>query len=238
MLLAEDFRRSAREALKGKWGLAVGTGFVAALLGAGGGFNYSSRYNYKDSEYLKDFFQTDTGETILHILIPLGVILIIYAVALFFIGGAITLGYVRFNKNLINNTNPEFKDIFSRFDIFWEGFLLQLLTGIFIALWTFLFIIPGIIAAYRYAMAPYILEDNPTLGITDAITASKNMMMGNKWRLFCLELSFIGWGFLCIFTLGIGFLWLFPYMSASKAAFYYEVSGKSHEPPSEFEITE
>ena len=64
------------------------------------------------------------------------------------------------------------------------------------------------------------------MGISEAISCSKEMMMGNKWRLFCLEISFIGWAFLCIFTCGIGFLWLTPYESAATCAFFYEVSGK------------
>ena len=54
---------------------------------------------------------------------------------------------------------------------------------------------------------------------------SKQMMDGNKWRLFCLRLSFIGWDILCGFTLGIGYLWLNPYKQAAEAAFYREISG-------------
>jgi uncharacterized membrane protein len=52
------------------------------------------------------------------------------------------------------------------------------------------------------------------------------MMHGNKWRLFCLELSFIGWGILCLLTCGIGFLWLSPYMFQAEAAMYHEISGR------------
>ena len=77
-------------------------------------------------------------------------------------------------------------------------------------------------------MAPYILEENPSLGINEAIKQSKEMMYGNKWRYFCLGLSFIGWIFLCILTFGIGFLWLNPYVSAAYAAFYDEISGKNN----------
>ncbi len=62
----------------------------------------------------------------------------------------------------------------------------------------------------------------------EAIERSKVMMVGHKWRLFCLELSFIGWAILCLFTLGIGLLWYVPYYNAAIAAFYLEVSGQEN----------
>jgi Predicted integral membrane protein len=77
--------------------------------------------------------------------------------------------------------------------------------------------------AYAYAMVPFILHDNPGLDAMDAIKQSKEMMRGHKWHLFCLELSFIGWFLLCLLTLGIGFLWLYPYIKASKACFYNDL---------------
>ena len=74
-------------------------------------------------------------------------------------------------------------------------------------------------------MTEYILAENPELSASEAISRSKQMMDGNKWRLFCLQFSFIGWSILCAFTLGIGNLWLTPYKQAARAAFYREVSG-------------
>ena len=103
---------------------------------------------------------------------------------------------------------------------------MQLLVSIYTFLWTLLFIIPGFIAAFSYAMTPYILEENPYMPINDAIRQSKEMMRGNKWRLFCLEISFIGWAILCLLTCGIGFLWLTPYYNAAICAFYYDISGR------------
>lgn len=74
-----------------------------------------------------------------------------------------------------------------------------------VMLWSILFVIPGYIALYRYAMTPYIMAENENLSVMEAITESKQIMMGNKWRLFCLDLSFLGWELLGILTLGIGF---------------------------------
>lgn len=91
-----------------------------------------------------------------------------------------------------------------------------------------LFVIPGIVAAYSYAMAPFIMLENPNCGARQALAESKEMMRGNRWRLFCLEISFVGWSILNLFTLGIGSLWLNPYVEVSRAAFYREISGTSY----------
>ena len=95
-------------------------------------------------------------------------------------------------------------------------------------LWSLLLIIPGIIAGYSYAMTGYILAENPELTASEAIARSKEMMAGNRFRLFCLHFSFIGWEILCTLTLGIGNLWLRPYKQAAEAAFYREISGTGY----------
>ena len=230
MHYASDFRRMAREALSGRWMLAVGTGFVATLLGAsimgmGGGGSSNGSGNGGDKEsYLHNILDPELLSIIKPILIGLGTVAIIYFIIRLVIGGATTLGYAKFNLNLVDNVEARFDDIFSQYNRLGAGFLMQLLRGIYTALWTLLFIIPGVIAAYSYSMTPYIMYENPDVGANDAIGMSKEMMKGNKWRLFCLQFSFIGWAFLCIFTVGIGFLWLKPYIEASSAAFYREVS--------------
>ena len=141
------------------------------------------------------------------------------------LGGAVSLGYAKFNLNLVDGQPPRFDDLFSEFHRIWPAFCLQFLMGLFVVLWSLLFIIPGILAAYSYAMAPYIMAENPDMTAREAIAASKEMMQGNRWRLFCLGFSFIGWGLLCALTLGIGNLWLRPYEEAAQAAFYRDLSG-------------
>lgn len=102
--------------------------------------------------------------------------------------------------------------------------------GLYTFLWSLLFIIPGIIAAYSYAMTGYILAEDPELTAGEAISRSKEMMSGNRFRLFCLQFSFIGWEILSALTLGIGNLWLRPYKQAAVAAFYREISGTEYFP--------
>ena len=91
-----------------------------------------------------------------------------------------------------------------------------------------MFIIPGIIAAYRYSLAIYFMARNPEMGIFEAINESKTYMDGNKMNLFVLELSFIGWIFLAILTCGIGMIFLTPYMETSRAVFFLRVAEIKH----------
>lgn len=88
-----------------------------------------------------------------------------------------------------------------------------------------LFLIPGIIKSYSYAQANFIYYDilegtGQKPGYLECITASRRLMNGYKGQLFWLDLSFIGWHILAVLTCGIGYLWLNPYIYATKAAFY------------------
>jgi uncharacterized membrane protein len=103
------------------------------------------------------------------------------------------------------------------------GIVLGILQGLFIFLWSMLFMIPGIVKSYSYSLAYYIKLDHPEISATQAITESRRMMDGFKFKKFCLDFSFIGWVVLSIFTCGIGMLWISPYMEAANAAFYDDV---------------
>lgn len=97
---------------------------------------------------------------------------------------------------------------------------------VYILLWTLLLVIPGIIKTYSYSMTEYILKDNPELKNNAAIEKSMEMMQGHKLRLFLLHLSFIGWAILGTLTLGLGFLWIIPYIETSQAAFYEDLKAQ------------
>ena len=79
------------------------------------------------------------------------------------------------------------------------------------------------VKSFSYALSDYILLDNPGMTVNDAITKSRQMMDGKKWKLFCLTLSFIGWFILVGLTLGILALYVVPYMNAARAAFYEDI---------------
>lgn len=117
--------------------------------------------------------------------------------------------------------------LFRGFDRFGVSIGAYWLKALLVILWSLLLIIPGIIAAYSYSMTNFIIADNPDIGAVDAINKSKEMMRGYKMKLFLLHLSFIGWFFLCSLTLGIGLLWLIPYVQTSQAKFYEELIGEN-----------
>lgn len=100
------------------------------------------------------------------------------------------------------------------------------LMELFVFLWTLLLIVPGIIKGLAYSMTVFILQDNPELSAYDAIKCSEKMMMGHKWELFVLYLSFIGWFILACLTLGIGLLWLTPYVEMSLCEFYEDLKAE------------
>ena len=102
----------------------------------------------------------------------------------------------------------------------------MLLMGIYVFLWTLLLVVPGIIKAVAYTLVPYILKDYPELSVNQAIKLSVKMMKGHKMRCFLLDLSFIGWALLGILTLGIGYIWLIPYIYTTMAAFYQDVKNE------------
>ncbi|MBQ2438153.1 MAG: DUF975 family protein [Clostridia bacterium] len=107
---------------------------------------------------------------------------------------------------------------------YWNNMITMALKNLFVVLGFICFIIPGIIVSYGMELVPYILADNPGMGIMDVIRASWNMMKGHKWELFVLDLSFIGWILLEILTLGIlGLFYVNPYIFSTHAAFYEEV---------------
>lgn len=92
-------------------------------------------------------------------------------------------------------------------------------------LWTLLFIIPGIVKAYEYRMIPYIICDNPEISKDEAFAKSKAMMKGNKFKAFLLDLSFIGWDILSVFTFGLlSTFYVTPYKLSTGAALYKELA--------------
>ena len=101
------------------------------------------------------------------------------------------------------------------------------LRGLYTFLWTLLLLIPGIIKSYAYRMVPYILSDNPKMGADNAITLSRKMMDGNKFELFVLELSFLGWYLLGLLALGVGILFVNPYYNATEAQLYLVLREKA-----------
>lgn len=203
-------RERARSNLAGMWPLAIAVAAVATLLGGIG------QSFIPDVEYSREFFHLDEN---IRLTWKTGV----FSTLAFILGGTLELGYCQFLLKQHDKQNPEFNDLFSQFHRFGTGFAQQFLRGLYIFLWSLLLVVPGIVAAYRYAMTPYILTDHPELTASEAIEHSKRMMDGHKGELFVLDLTFIGWQILAMVCLNLGFLFVNPYQNAAKAAFYREL---------------
>lgn len=213
-------KRRALNNLEGNWGLSVGVAFLAALLG---GISLSSNFNVKiDEEVLWRLPQF-----VVNLLALYASVMSLLGLAQFIIGGTINLGYTQYLLDQHDRRELDFHVLFSQFHRFGVGFLQFFLRNLYIALWSLLFIIPGIVKTYSYAMTPYILADHPDMTANEAITASRQLMDGHKGELFWLRLTFIGWSILCVFTLGIGSLFLNPYVNAAEAAFYRQLTGSN-----------
>lgn len=143
--------------------------------------------------------------------------------AALFLTGAFALGLAIMALAAARKQEVRAAQLFDGFKNYGSSLALYLLIAIFTALWTLLFIIPGIVKAYSYSMSWYILADNPQMGANAARKRSMELMRGNKWQLFCLHCSFIGWLLLCILTLGILTLWIAPYLQTAQAEFYRDL---------------
>lgn len=208
----QDYKNAALAALKGKWAPAVLASVVMILMmGPYMGVNlYPTLASMSPEAMMGPLFLGITGGSFLYLLL-------VYM--------PLEFGYTNACRTLLVSgddrlTGNMFKIGFSHWLRFVWGYILL---EIKVMLWMFVFIIPGFIKAFAYALTPFLLVDCPELSALQCIKLSNQMMKGHKFDLFYLYLSFIGWGLLCILTLGIGFLWLMPYMQTATAAFYQDV---------------
>ena len=225
-----DLKRRAKEQLKGKWLQAGIVCFISWLL-------TMAFTGQNPVHYFQNIWQN--GELVsappIHSYNSFGSYLSFILMGQINLGnflsfimmGPITLGVSGYFLKLIRNEGPIIEDMFGGLKSFLKPFVLNLLITIFTTLWSLLFIIPGIIAAFRYSMAYYILLDNPQLSTFEALNQSKRMMVGFKFQLFLLKFSYIGWFLLGGLTLGIASLWVNPYYETAIANFYQDLKVNS-----------
>lgn len=233
-MTSSELRAMARRNLEGTWGISVGVALVAALLGGlivGTGSNINFNFNEDTVCNLPPIFWT--------VLLPLVSLAGLLGIVSFILGGTVELGYAKFLLKQYDRKELQFSDLFSQFERFGTGFAQKFLRTLYTCLWALLLVIPGIVKGLSYAMTPFILEEHPEMTASEAIKASMKLMDGHKMDLFILGLTFIGWEILACLTMGIGFLFLNPYMNAAYAAFYRNISGqrqeaRSYAPPVEF----
>ena len=143
----------------------------------------------------------------------------------------VEVGFVIFLLNTVRRAEASMGNLLDGFGLFFRILILDVLMGLFIALWTLLLIFPGIIAAYAYSQATYLLIDHPEYSPFRCLRESRRMMIGHKWELFLLRLSFLGWSLLSVFPV-IGYfirVWTTPYFGLTYALYYEQLRGGDRE---------
>jgi len=145
------------------------------------------------------------------------------------VSSAMSIGMCRLSLNYAyDDKQPAFTDIFSGFQVILKVIGLLILLGIIILVGTILLVIPGIIFSYMFSQAYFILADDNSKSIIQCLKESAGMMKGYKFKYFVLLLSFLGWTILGLIPLGIGLLWVMPYMNVTVASFYLKVKDNYH----------
>ncbi|WP_160685430.1 DUF975 family protein [Clostridium sp. C2-6-12] len=223
MWTRKELKDRAKAVLKKIYWKAFLVSIVIAIAGGNngwGGGGGSSSSNSGGHSTISNSQSFDLTVVLISILVFLVVILIIAALRIF-------LGYpleVGGRKYFVQSA--QYKDNKKCFRFGFDGpnyggiIKTMLLKDVYLFLWTLLLIIPGIVKGYSYSMVPYILADNPNIGVKKAIALSNEMTMGHKFDMFVLDLSFIGWYLLGVIALVIGVLFVFPYENATKAELY------------------
>lgn len=138
-----------------------------------------------------------------------------------FLVSVVELGLVIFIFNKIRRTGETtYANLLDGFSVFLRYLGVYFLKTVIVAVGTALLVVPGIIAFYCYRMTEYIMLDHPEYNIIECMRESRLMMKGNKWRLFCLDFSFIGWRIVEVFAPYVARLWTAPYITTANVMFY------------------
>ncbi|MDR3598196.1 DUF975 family protein [Clostridium sp.] len=216
----KELKDRAKAVLRKIYWSAFGISIVIALAGSNNGWGGGNSHSRHSRDYV--YSTIHNGSFIDWSLISVSLITFIVIIAFrIFIGYSLEVGGRRYFVQ-----SAQYKDNKKCFDFGFDGqnyagiVKTMLLTKFFIFLWTLLLIIPGIIKYYAYRMVPYILADNPNIGVLKAISLSNEMTRGHKFDMFVLDLSFIGWYLLGTIALGVGVFFVMPYENATNSELY------------------
>ena len=217
-----ELKERAKIAFKGNYWKAVAVSALMMLIGGGMGA-YTAK-NGNTGEVANQFSNISSEQMLAIAIAVLGGIAVIGTVSFIlrvFVLNPLNVGCQKFFKE--NSAAPaELSELGEGFkNSYGHVVLTTFLADLFLALWTLLFVIPGIVKSYSYRMVPYIISDYPELSATEAITKSREMMKGHKFDAFVLDLSFIGWYILTALTFGIlGIFYVCPYVFQTDAELY------------------
>lgn len=225
MWTRKELKGNAKAVLKANYWKAVLVSFILALLLGSGAGSARSAASGSDTQ-LSDVFAGYSAEVIGAMFIALVSILavtfLIHVVLKIFVWNPLQVGCYKFFLNC-SGSDAKIRDVVFAFkNGYGKACLTMLVRYVCTFLWSLLLIIPGIVKSYEYMMIPYILADNPGISRKEAFAKSKEMMRGQKWKAFVLDLSFLGWMILGFITLGIvDIFYVTPYMNLTRTQLYY-----------------
>lgn len=143
----------------------------------------------------------------------------------------LTMGYYIVFLNTTYGDTPKVADLFEGYKrLFGKSILLYILNAVFVFLWSLLLVVPGIIKAYGYSMAWYVMAENPDMSAREALKESERIMQGHKLDFFVLQLSFILWSLLVCVTFGLAAFYVAPYSQLTFTNFYHNVKAQGSTP--------
>lgn len=230
-------KTNAKQALKGRYWRCFWICLVLGFVGVGSGGGAStggSRYtmdtvtgNDTASDWVMGYLDSISYQTLMAILVVALLVSIVSILWLIFVAGPLEVGRNRYFMESRQALSPA-ATVTSVFRTPYMNVVkVQILTGLKVFLGYILLVVPGIYWQYCYTLVPYLLAENPYMTTDRAMQLSKEIMDGEKFNYFVLQLSFIGWNLLCTITFGIGFFFLEPYKQATYAEFYAAMRSKA-----------
>ena len=228
MWTRKGLKQKAKIAVKRSYWKTVLVAFLFSLLAGGGSGGVNIRIQLSASMQTPEQMQTifyslsEVPGTVWTIIGLFAVVILAIALCIkLLLINPLAIGAYKYASDALNN-NGNLSNLGQGFEKSYKrNVYVMFLRDLFTSLWSLLFIIPGIVKSYEYRMIPYLLADHPEMSKDEAFAASKAMMDGNKWDAFVLDLSFILWNLLNIFTIGLlGLFWVAPYTMLTGAALY------------------